>query len=111
MGTLRLYSNEDMERLRVIKHFVEELGLNIAGVEAALKMTAQLLQIRARLSAIEEPSYSDKETLKAVDSMLSDLGLRVAEAGTQREKELPPPQVPSFKFRPGQVLRIVVTRQ
>ena len=31
MGTLRTYSDEDVARLRLIKHFVDGLGLNLAG--------------------------------------------------------------------------------
>lgn len=108
MGTLRLYSDEDLERLRVIKHFVEEMGLNISGVELALNITAQLLQLRSRLSAIREPSHSDETTLGRVDDMLSKLGLRVAEQETpERQKELSSPRIPGFEFRPGQVLRFV----
>ena len=30
LGTLRLYSDEDIARLRLIKHLVDELGLNLA---------------------------------------------------------------------------------
>ena len=36
MGTLRTYTDEDVARLRLIKHFVDDLGLNLAGVEMAL---------------------------------------------------------------------------
>ena len=43
MGTLRTYSDEDVARLRLIKHFVENLGLNLAGVEMALGLTQRLL--------------------------------------------------------------------
>ena len=112
MGTLRLYSDEDMERLKVIKHFVEGLGLNIAGVEVALNMTTQLLQLRARLGAKKETSDSDNETIAEVDQMLTDLGLRVADVKTpEPQRELPPPQMPSFEFRPGQTLRFVMTRE
>ena len=112
MGSLRLYSDEDLERLRVIKHFVEGMGLNIAGVQVALNMTAQLLLLRARLGAIKDPSNSDKETLRSVDEMLAEYGLQVAE----RERHEPPrmlqaPQMPSFEFQPGQALHFIVVNQ
>ncbi|MDE2765335.1 MAG: MerR family transcriptional regulator [Chloroflexota bacterium] len=32
-GMLRLYSDDDIIRLRIIKHLVNELRLNLAGVE------------------------------------------------------------------------------
>ena len=112
MGSLRLYSDEDLERLRVIKHFVEGMGLNIAGVQVALNMTAQLLLLRARLGAIKDPSNSDKETLRSVDKMLAEYGLQVAE----RDRHEPPkmlqaPQMPSFEFQPGQALHFIVVNQ
>src|SRR5690349_24479950 len=45
-GRLRLYSAEDIERLRQIKHLVEYVGLNLAGVQLALGMTQRLDALR-----------------------------------------------------------------
>ena len=45
MGTLRTYSDEDVARLRLIKHFVEDLGLNLSGVEMALDVISDLLEL------------------------------------------------------------------
>ena len=53
VGMLRLYSEEDIVRLRLIKHLVENLGLNLAGVQLALDMFQQLLDMRTRLSVLE----------------------------------------------------------
>ena len=36
VGMLRLYSAEDLARLQLIKHFVEDMNLNLAGVEMGL---------------------------------------------------------------------------
>ena len=41
---LRLYSDEDIARLRLIKHLVGELGLNLAGVHLALGLFNQLFE-------------------------------------------------------------------
>ena len=35
MGALRTYSDEDVARLRLVKHFVDDMGLNLAGVQLA----------------------------------------------------------------------------
>jgi len=32
VGSMRLYSREELERLRLIKRLVDELGINLAGV-------------------------------------------------------------------------------
>ena len=45
-GMLRLYSEEDLARLRLIKHLVGELGLNLSGVELVLEIFNRLLKLR-----------------------------------------------------------------
>ena len=44
-GRTRLYSHEDIRRLRQIKHLVEEREMNLAGVQMALDLTELLVQI------------------------------------------------------------------
>ena len=41
-GNHRLYSDEDIERLRRIRHLVDDRGINIAGLELALGMADRL---------------------------------------------------------------------
>jgi DNA-binding transcriptional MerR regulator len=48
-GNLRLYSDRDIERLRQVKYLVEGRGLNLAGVQLALELTARLRDLRRRL--------------------------------------------------------------
>ena len=38
-GAIRLYSESDLSSLRSIKHFVDNMGLNIPGVRLALRLT------------------------------------------------------------------------
>ena len=38
IGSMRLYSSEQIERLRVIKRLVDELGINLAGVQQLLEV-------------------------------------------------------------------------
>ena len=45
-GMLRLYSEEDIARLWLIKHLVDDLGLNLAGVELTLELVNRLLRLR-----------------------------------------------------------------
>ncbi len=49
----RLYSHEDVERLRRIQEMTAELGLNLAGVERVLALEAELEIARARLEDLE----------------------------------------------------------
>jgi MerR family transcriptional regulator/heat shock protein HspR len=52
-GNTRLYSEADLERLRVIQRLTTELGLNLAGVETVIRLEDELLQMRTRLDRLE----------------------------------------------------------
>jgi MerR family transcriptional regulator, heat shock protein HspR len=50
----RLYSQEDVDRLRRIQEMTAELGLNLAGVEKVLALEADLDRARKRVAALEK---------------------------------------------------------
>ena len=52
-GNTRLYSEADLERLRLIQRLTGELGLNLAGVETVLRLEDELGRLRARLARVE----------------------------------------------------------
>ena len=52
-GNTRLYSEADLERLRLIQRLTTELGLNLAGVEAVLDLEQQLQSMQARMERLE----------------------------------------------------------
>src|SRR6202790_5898866 len=49
----RLYSQEDVERLRRIQEMTAELGLNLAGVERVLRLEAEIDEMHERIEEIE----------------------------------------------------------
>ena len=51
LGMLRLYSTEDIRKLRLIRHLSDELGLNLAGIKFALDTLQHLHIFRQRLAA------------------------------------------------------------
>ncbi|MDP6799692.1 MAG: MerR family transcriptional regulator [SAR202 cluster bacterium] len=55
-GKLRLYSEQDIVRLRLIKHLTSELGLNIAGVQLALALFNQMLKMKVQLDRLQGPA-------------------------------------------------------
>ncbi len=93
-GNLRLYSDRDIERLRQVKHLVEKLGLNLAGVQLALELTSRLCQVRDQAEAMRQEAsrgWSDRHAaeqlgqLRAhIDDMLRLLGLIDASESAQR---------------------------
>ena len=46
VGSMRLYSREELEKLRLIKHLVDELGINLAGVQRLLSIAEVMQRIR-----------------------------------------------------------------
>ena len=52
-GNTRLYSEADLERLRLIQRLTTELGLNLAGVETVLRLEDELRRLRARVARLE----------------------------------------------------------
>ena len=72
VGMLRLYSEEDIVRLRLIKHLVGDLGLNMAGVELSLNMFNQVLKMRSGLDQAE-PSDLKKYLEDCLEEMFEIL--------------------------------------
>ncbi len=52
-GNTRLYSELDIERLRLIQRLTTEIGLNLAGVERVLHLEDELQQMKRRLARME----------------------------------------------------------
>jgi MerR family transcriptional regulator, heat shock protein HspR len=46
IGSVRVYSRDEIERLRLIKHLVDELGINLAGVQRLLSVAEVVQRLR-----------------------------------------------------------------
>lgn len=46
MGSMRLYSRDQLDRLKLIKHLVDDAGVNLAGVRRLLTIAESLERIR-----------------------------------------------------------------
>ena len=53
-GNTRLYSDSDVERLRLIQQLTSEVGLNLVGVAQVLYMEDELQRMRRRLERMEQ---------------------------------------------------------
>ena len=62
-GNTRLYSERDIERLRLIQRLTNELGLNLAGVEHVLRLEDELRRMQLRLDRLERQM---KEEIQSV---------------------------------------------
>src|SRR5215203_4140069 len=52
-GGTRLYSDTDLDRLRLIQQLTTELGLNLAGVEHVLRLEDELRKMQRRMQRLE----------------------------------------------------------
>ena len=57
-GKTRLYSQEDVERLRRIQELTSEMGMNLAGVEKVFELEEELSKMQARMAKLQ--AQSDK---------------------------------------------------
>ena len=75
VGMLRLYSDEDVARLRLIKHLVGDMGLNLAGVQLALRLFSRLLRMKSQLRNLQGEEL--RQSLdESIDEMLGILHTR-----------------------------------
>lgn len=52
-GNIRRYSDADVEQIRFIKRLVDDLGVNLAGVEVILQMRRQVIALRQELERLQ----------------------------------------------------------
>jgi len=52
-GGTRLYSELDLDRLRLIQKLTTELGLNLAGVEHVIRLEDEVRRLQARMEFLE----------------------------------------------------------
>ncbi|MCC7025262.1 MAG: MerR family transcriptional regulator [Thermomicrobiales bacterium] len=70
-GNLRLYSDEDLERLRQVKYLVGEQGLNLSGVQLVLEVTRRLRALKAHVE--EEAAQRDAPEMERMRDELASL--------------------------------------
>jgi MerR family transcriptional regulator, heat shock protein HspR len=51
IGSMRVYSRDELDRLRLIKHLVDEAGINLAGVQRLLSIAESVQRLRPLVSA------------------------------------------------------------
>ena len=52
-GNIRLYSDRDIAFIRRVKTLMEDLGINLAGVEVILRMSQQMTELQSQLERME----------------------------------------------------------
>ena len=52
-GNIRLYSARDIAQLRRVKTLVDDLGVNLAGVEVIMRMLQRMLELQNEVQELE----------------------------------------------------------
>ena len=76
-GMLRLYSREDIRKIFLIRHLMDNLGLNLAGVEFALSVVNNLADLERRLILGLKNTGLQKTVEKEMDRVYRRLNLSV----------------------------------
>ncbi len=75
IGSMRLYSSQQIERLRVIKRLVDESGINLAGVQQLLEVADAVKRMRPLVDE-ERASRDNRRALRReLDRLIRLLGL------------------------------------
>lgn len=52
-GNIRLYSERDIAQLRRVKTLMDDLGINLAGVEVILRMAQRITELQRHMEELE----------------------------------------------------------
>ncbi len=102
----RLYSAEDVSRLRRIQELTGEMGMNLAGVERVFELEQEILRMRRRLTNLERHSERIREDLE------SELQRVRRAAKAEMVRYQPPGQAltPPGRRTDGAAVRVRITR-
>ena len=64
-GNIRLFSNRDVSRIQEIKHWVDQLGLNLAGVATMTRLRLQVAELQGQVNQLAQENHDLKRELVA----------------------------------------------
>ncbi|MFP3896932.1 MAG: heat shock protein transcriptional repressor HspR [Anaerolineales bacterium] len=80
-GRVRLYSRRDIRRLRKVARLTDDLGVNLAGVEVILNMSARIRELQKKL---DEARRVENEKIKALCQRVKELQGQIDKQREQR---------------------------
>src|SRR5688572_15385579 len=76
VGSMRLYSHDEIDKLRFIKRLVDESGVNLAGVQQLLAVAEAMQRIRPLMEASGlERTANRRRLVREMDRLAALLGL------------------------------------
>jgi MerR family transcriptional regulator/heat shock protein HspR len=65
----RLYSQQDVDRLRRIQEMTTELGMNLAGVERVFELEGKLSRLQGKVDALERRAQALQEEIARLEQV------------------------------------------
>jgi MerR family transcriptional regulator/heat shock protein HspR len=75
VGSMRVYSQEELERLRLIKRLVEEEGVNLAGVQRLLSIAESVQRLRPMMQEGSNRGDVKKRIAQEIDRIGRTVGI------------------------------------
>jgi MerR family transcriptional regulator/heat shock protein HspR len=76
LGSMRVYTRDELARLRLIKHLVDEVGVNLAGVQRLLSVAEVVERMRPLLGEETSNRSESKQRLaRELEALNRILGL------------------------------------
>lgn len=60
-GGVRMYSDADIARLQLIRRLVDDLGVNLAGVDVILNLTERIAQLSNSIAELREELQRERD--------------------------------------------------
>lgn len=84
-GHTRLFSEQDLDRIRRIQHLTQDLGVNLAGVEVVFKLLDEMERMRRGME--DEMHHMRDEMKRELDTMLREFGFGESPGESPGERE------------------------
>jgi MerR family transcriptional regulator/heat shock protein HspR len=91
----RLYSQEDVDRLRRIQELTSQLGMNLAGVEKVFELEREIERMRRRMRTLE----------RQAEQLETEMAAELDRVRRSFKRELVPYQAPGTALVPAKALR------
>jgi MerR family transcriptional regulator, heat shock protein HspR len=75
VGSMRVYSGEELDRLRLIKHLVDGLGINLAGVQRLLSVAESVERMRKLSGNGAQRGEARRRLDREIDRLCDIIGL------------------------------------
>jgi MerR family transcriptional regulator/heat shock protein HspR len=75
IGSMRVYSRDELDRLKVIKHLVEDEGVNLAGVQRLLTIAEAVQRLRPLMNAETTARDTRRRLMQEIDRISELIGL------------------------------------